>query len=190
MRMLNLAVAADVVDTMPPIEGVSDVGLSSLPRIRAIFTASIAGAPMVRKVFVQARAGVGLVGDRYAEARGTWSKAERQVTLIGYESIKAGNKKLFDAGLKPFLWGETRRNIVIDGRAEDLIGKEFWAGDVRMHGVGPADPCNRPGLLCVPQKKPGFKEHFKGLAGIWAEILSDGIVRAGDPIDDIVWRAH
>src|SRR3989338_11211477 len=137
-----------------------------------IFISSNEGEPMQELQTVKAVEQLGLEGDRYAGERGAWSKSKRkvirQVSLIEQEAIDRAGASLEI----PFLSKETRRNIVVsDFPLNDLIGKEFSVGNVRMRGVELCDPCKRPSKLVG---KHGFEESFAGYGGLRAEILTTG----------------
>ena len=139
-----------------------------------IFISFNEGEPMQKLQKVKAIEHLGLEGDRYAGERGAWSKSRRkvirQVSLIEQEAILRTS----------FLPNETRRNIVVSNFSlNDLIGKEFMVGSVRMRGVELCDPCQRPSKLAG---KPDFEECFSGHGGLRAEILNTGIVLIGSNI--------
>jgi MOSC domain-containing protein YiiM len=128
---------------------------------------------------VRAVPGKGLEGDRYFSGSGTFSPQSRkpdfEITLIEREEIE-----LFanESGL-PFTAIHARRNIVTDGvRLNDLVGKEFCVGEVRLRGIRLCEPCNY-------LAKSSFPETLKGLAhkaGLRAQILSEGFIRVADPV--------
>jgi MOSC domain-containing protein YiiM len=151
-------------------------------KVISIFICPKAALPMKEVREVRAIAGAGLEGDRYARGEGAWSRSSpgkvRHVSLIAVEAISASNR---NGGGPMFLASETRRNIVTEGvDLNDLVGKEFRVAGVRMRGTEPCDPCVRPTVL---SRKTGFRERFKNRGGLRAEILSDGVIRAGDDIE-------
>jgi len=149
-------------------------------KVTHIFISPNEGEPMQELQEVKAIEQLGLEGDRYAGERGAWSKSKRkvirQVSLIEQEAIDRANSVLETS----FLPKETRRNIVVsDFPLNDLIGKEFMVGDVRMRGVELCDPCKRPPKLIG---KSGFEESFTGYGGLRAEILTTGQISVGDTV--------
>src|SRR5437588_5350681 len=90
---------------------------------------------------VRAVAGRGLEGDRYFDGSGTYSETEgegRAVTLIEIEALDRLRDE-YGIDLLPI---ESRRNIATHGiTLDDLIGKEFRIGDVRMRGIRSCEPC-------------------------------------------------
>lgn len=150
-----------------------------------IFIAEGAGAPMVSVPSVKAIAGAGLEGDRYA-AKGTGffshikPEKVRHVSIISLEAIREAN-----AGLRePFKLSETRRNIVVSGiDLARCVDKEFFVGDVRMRYAEVCKPCSRPAVLAGKSDTSEFPRAYAGIrGGIRAEVLSDGIIKTGDPV--------
>src|SRR4051794_33991413 len=108
----------------------------------AIHIGPESGGPLAPVESVRAVAGEGLEGDRYFTGRGTFSAEEREtdehVTLIEAESIENFNAE-YGASLTPI---DTRRNIVTRGiPLNDLVGREFSIGDVRLYGHRLCEPC-------------------------------------------------
>lgn len=131
---------------------------------------------------VRAIAGVGLENDRYSVRdgtnQGTWKKnpAHRHVSLIELEVIARVNARL----VRPWAMRETRRNIQTLGvRLNDLVGKEFLIGEVRVRGTGLCHPCIKPSAL---SGKLDFEKLFEGFGGLRAEILTSGLITIGDKI--------
>ena len=127
---------------------------------------------------VRAVPGRGLEGDRYFSKSGTfWTdEPDREVTLIESESFE-GMKRESGLDLHP---SEARRNIITRGVAlNHLVGKEFNVGNVKLRGLRLCEPCAHL------QKVSGQPAILGGLihrGGLRAQILSDGIIRAGDDI--------
>jgi MOSC domain-containing protein YiiM len=150
-------------------------------RIEAIHIAGRAEAPLVGVPEVRAIAGVGLAGDRYAERTGTYAgeakwKPGRQITLIEAEAVEALAR---DLGLV-VAPSETRRNLLTRGVAlNHLVGVEFSVGEVRLRGFELCEPC---AYLARITGKPEILPALVHRGGLRAEILSDGMIRVGDPI--------
>jgi MOSC domain-containing protein YiiM len=123
-------------------------------------------------------AGKGLVGDRYAEGLGSFSKSKgiRDVTLIEIEALW-DFFRISGIDLHP---GLTRRNIVTEGvRLSELIGSPFTIGPVPFLGLRSCPPCHHLAKLI------GIPEALEGLAhsaGIYAQVLSDGVIGEDDPV--------
>jgi hypothetical protein len=150
-----------------------------MPRVVEILIASSPSAPMERRESIQAVAGRGLEGDRYFSGIGTFSpqtqKPDYEVTLIQKEHLEA-----FQAtSALPFTAKDARRNLVSEGvDLNALVGKDFSVGNVRLRGIRLCEPCNH-------LAKSSFPEVLRGLVhkgGLRAQILSEGLIRAGDPI--------
>lgn len=127
---------------------------------------------------VRAVPGFGLEGDRYFARAGTFSKKllpEYELTLISAEAIAALRAE-HGIDLAP---GESRRNIVTRGVAlNDLVGREFSLGAVRVRGIRLCAPCSHLERLTLP----GVKHGLAGRGGLRAQILTEGMVRVGDTI--------
>ncbi len=130
---------------------------------------------------VRAEAGRGLEGDRYFERIGTYSNEPgtgREVTLIEAEALEALKRDLsIEIDAK-----ESRRNIVTRGvPLNHLVGREFMVGSVRLRGARLCEPCEH--LEALTRK--GVRNGLLHRGGLRAEILSDGIMKQGDPISEI-----
>jgi MOSC domain-containing protein YiiM len=149
--------------------------------IVSIHVAAAGGAPMQSIASAQVVAGKGLGGDRYHDKRGTYSNhpgCGREVTLIEIEAVEA-LKRDHGVAIEP---GQTRRNIVTRAVAlNHLIGKEFTAGAVRLRGVRACDPCAHLENLT----SRGVLRGLVHRGGLRAEILTDGLIRVGDPISAV-----
>jgi MOSC domain-containing protein YiiM len=149
------------------------------PVVVGIHIAPAAQQPMVSLPEVHAVPGRGLEGDRYFAGGGTFTETGRgggtEVTLIELEALDRLRTE-YGIDLAP---NETRRNIATQGiTLDELIGREFNIGDVRMRGVSSCEPCAH--LVELAGKKV-----LRGLVhrgGLRAEIVSDGVIRVGDPI--------
>jgi MOSC domain-containing protein YiiM len=129
---------------------------------------------------IKALEGVGLEGDRYALGKGAYSNSKRitirQVSFIEIEKFNEANNELEEK----FTLAETRRNIVTEGvELNDLVGKEFFVGEVRLLGIELCTPCKRPEKLA---NKKGFEKAFEGRGGLRAEVMTEGIISVGDEI--------
>jgi MOSC domain-containing protein YiiM len=147
----------------------------------SIHIAPEATVPLLSVMEARAVAGKGLEGDRYFTGHGTWSThpgAGREVTLIESEAIEAleheSNIKVAPA--------ESRRNLVTRGvPLNHLVGREFRVGEVRLRGIRLCEPCKHlEGLT-----KPGAKEALMHRGGLRTEIVREGMLRVGDPIEEV-----
>jgi MOSC domain-containing protein YiiM len=123
--------------------------------------------------------GRGLEGDRYFDQKGTFSKPQpdRELTLIEAEAIEALKRELgVDYGL-----GDSRRNVVTRGvPLNHLIDKEFWIGEVKARGLRLCEPCSHLQKLSHEKVLPGLVHR----GGLRAQILSEGMIRVGEPIKE------
>jgi MOSC domain-containing protein YiiM len=147
--------------------------------IVSIHIAPGAGAPLKSVESVRALAGKGLEGDRYCNEAGTYSYqggSARQVTLIEVEALEALKR---DDGIEidP---GASRRNLVTRGVAlNHLVGRKFKIGAVTLHGIELCEPCSHLQKLT----KDGVMRGLVHRGGLNAEIFTDGVIRAGDPVE-------
>lgn len=132
---------------------------------------------MVEVAEIRALPGKGLEGDRYFGGVGTYSRnpGDRQVTFIEKEAIDALERES-EITIGP---GEARRNLVTTGLAlNHLIDKEFRVGEVRFRGIKLCEPCNHLESLT----KVGVRAALVHRGGLRAEVLSEGMLRKGDPV--------
>ena len=145
--------------------------------VKEIYVAPESARPMVSLTSVQACTDRGLEGDRFF--RDSWSavnRPDKAVSLIEDEVLELAAKEIGVDNIGIL----TRRNIVTRGvPLIELLGREFTVGNVRMRGIRLFEPCGH--LVAVTQLPAIFKalEHRSGLK---AEVLTDGIIRAGDVI--------
>jgi len=147
--------------------------------VSQILIAEGATSDMVSKPKVRAVPGKGLEGDRYFHGTGTFSPQPQQpdfeLTLIEQENVEAFAA---DSGLA-FNASHARRNIVTRGIClNELVGQEFYLGEVRVRGIRLCEPCSH-------LAKSSFPETLKGLvhkAGLRAQIISEGQISIGDRI--------
>jgi MOSC domain-containing protein YiiM len=148
-------------------------------KIVSIHIAPSAAAPTKEVAEVRAVAGKGLEGDRYFSGTGTYSKpgaTSAKVTLIEIEALEA-LKRDYDIKLQPC---DTRRNIVTSGIAlNHLVGREFKVGAVMLRGTHLCEPCAH--LQKLTQQ--GVMRGLVHRGGLNAEILTDGVIRAGDVVE-------
>lgn len=130
---------------------------------------------------VMALPGAGLAGDRYALKLGSFYKPlpDYELTLIESEAIEA-LKRDYRIEISP---GNARRNIVTgDVALNHLVGREFRIGEVKIRGIRLCEPCSHlEGLTGQPV--------IKGLihrGGLRAQILTQGMIRVGDKVEESV----
>jgi len=140
-------------------------------RVEHIHIAAMRGGSLQSLTSVEALPGLGLTGDRNA----TQHDAEScDITLIEAEAVEA----LADSGIRldP---GESRRNLTTRGvPLNELVGKEFWIGEVVARGVELCEPCTH--LVRLTGKQLIKPLTHRG--GLRADLLSSGQIRVGDTI--------
>jgi MOSC domain-containing protein YiiM len=145
--------------------------------VACIFVAPKPSGSMVSVPLVHAFADCGLKGDRFF--RQSWNAANRPdkaVSLIEEEVLKLAAEEL---GVADFA-DRTRRNIVTSGvPLIDLLHREFTIGGVRMRGIRLFEPCAH---LEKISNLPGIFKALEHRSGLKAAILSNGLLRVGDPI--------
>jgi MOSC domain-containing protein YiiM len=130
-----------------------------------------------RRGEIEVRAGYGVVGDRYA---GRPAHRDAQLTVLAVEAVEALAAELGSGPLDPLL---ARRTVVLRGaEVEALRGVEFsldsGAGEVRLRGGRPANPCAWLDTVLAP----GAHRGLRGRAGIRCAALSDGVLRPGPAV--------
>lgn len=148
-------------------------------RVVSIHITPKAGEPMQSLAEVLATPGRGLAGDRYYLKQGSYSDTPgggRELTLIESEALDNLEAEV-GIQLDP---SASRRNIVTQGvRLNDLVGKEFRIGAVRLRGVRLCDPCS----YLEGKTQPGVLAGLLNRGGLRAEILSEGTIRVGEIVD-------
>jgi MOSC domain-containing protein YiiM len=128
---------------------------------------------------VEARAGVGLIGDRYGAGAGLSKKQspDREITLIETEAVEALERE-YDIKITP---AESRRSVATRGvPLNHLVGKTFRVGPVLIRGIRLCEPCGHLEKLLKNNK---IREGLAHRGGLRAQILSDGMIRAGDVVE-------
>ncbi len=145
----------------------------------SIHIASQAEGRMVAVTEARAVPGKGLEGDRYFQQTGTYSAKpgpDREVTLIAAEAVEALRR---DYGVT-LDTGESRRNITTRGvPLEFLVGKEFTVGSVSLRGIRLCEPCGHLEELT----REGVRAGLVHRGGLRAQILTEGVIRAGDAVE-------
>lgn len=148
--------------------------------VAAIYIAPAAGQPMVAVSEVRAVPGKGLEGDRYFSQAGFYSDRPgpfREVTLIEIEAIEALRRD-HQIELEP---GDSRRNIVTRGvPLNHLVGRGFRVGQVALRGIRLCEPCSHLENLTQPGVLPSLVHR----GGLRAQILTEGMIRVGDSVDE------
>ena len=122
---------------------------------------------------VETVAGKGLVGDRHFKED---NEARCQITLIEIENINYFNR--ISKTSIPSI--EFRRNIITKGiKLNELVGNEFFIGDVRVKAHDLCRPCR---YLQESLKQKNLVEELLHRAGLRCEILTNGRIFVGNEI--------
>ncbi len=146
-------------------------------KLLAIFTAAKKRDDLHAVEEIEAVAGRGLRDDRYCRRGEPTANDDpgREITLIESEALDF-LKRERGIELAP---NQTRRNLLTRGVAlNDLVGKEFTVGDVRLRGIRLCHPCDH--LEAMTYK--GVKEGLTMRGGLRAEIVRGGVLRPGASI--------
>lgn len=148
-------------------------------KVESIYIAPAKTEPTVSVNEINAIAGKGLEGDRHFDSEGSDNPKhlpKQEATFIEIESLEA-LKRDHNLDLLP---GESRRNIVTRNvPLNHLIGKEFKVGEVTFRGIKLCEPC----VHLQNMTRQGILAGLAHRGGLFAQILTNGIVRVGDLID-------
>lgn len=152
-------------------------------QVAALYIARAAGTPMLSLPEAHLVAGRGIEGDRYYNEIGSHSGDEDdepsyEVTLIESETIAAiQREKHLDIDS-----GTPRRNIITQGFAlNHLVHRTFRIGEVVLYGIALREPCP----LLAETTSHGLLVSLIHRGGLGARILSGGVVRVGDLIEEV-----
>lgn len=147
--------------------------------IERIYTRPPAGGATVEHRAVRVVAGAGIEGDRYFDRH---DEPGQNLTLIEAEEIE----RFLAAQGRPHDLSVTGRNLVCRGvRLNDLVGREFRIGDVRLRGVELCEPCLGLGeALAAEGLRPAdVVRQFVHRAGLRADVLDDGTLAVGAAVE-------
>ena len=122
---------------------------------------------------IEVMANQGVIGDRHFNE---FNDPFNQLSLIESENIDYYN---FKYGLNiPYI--DFRRNIITKGiKLNDLVGKKFLIGKVKLEGIDLCRPCRH--LSEVLNQNNIIKE-FLRKGGLRCQILTSSIIEVGDKI--------
>ena len=142
-------------------------------KVVEIGIANIKGNQIQKVNKVEALKGKGLKNDRkYSEN----NQKKRQVTLIEIENINHFNN-ISNTNIHPV---DFRRNIITENvRLNELVGKEFFVGNIKLKGHDLCRPCK---YLQDKLKQNNFVKEFLHTGGLRCEILTSGKINVGDMI--------
>ena len=125
---------------------------------------------------VEVIASKGIVKDRYFSEN---NNQDIQITLIESENIDYYNQ--ISKTNIPYI--NFRRNIITKGiQLNDLVGKEFLIGNIKVKGHRLCAPCR---YLQELLKQKNLVKKLLNRGGLRCEILTDGIISVNDPIKQI-----
>lgn len=152
-------------------------------RVEVLALAGEKAGPMRTVPAARALAGRGLEGDRYAAKAGTFTPADPR--LRGYDLTLVEAEVLDDLELPGggrLGYPDARRNVVTRGiDLNSLVGRRFRVGSVECLGQRMAEPCAHLEKLTVS----GVLRPLIHRAGLRADVLTDGEIRAGDVVETI-----
>ena len=142
-------------------------------KVVEIGIANIKGNQIQNVNKVEALKGKGLLNDRKFSEN---NQKERQITFIEIENINYfNNKTKINIPALDF-----RRNIItVNIRLNDLVGKEFIVGNVKLKAHDLCRPCK---YLQNKLKQNNFIKEFLHKGGLRCEILTSGKINVGDII--------
>ena len=142
-------------------------------KVVEIGIANIKGNQILRVNKVEALKGKGLQNDRKFSEN---NQKHRQVTLIEIENINHFNN-ISNTNIHPV---DFRRNIITENvRLNELVGKEFFVGNIKLKGHDLCRPCK---YLQDKLKQNNFVKEFLHTGGLRCEILTSGKINVGDII--------
>ncbi|MGY1712543.1 MOSC domain-containing protein [Geodermatophilus sp. SYSU D00758] len=150
--------------------------------VEALAIAPAAEAGMQTVQVARAVAGRGLEGDRYAARAGTFTP--RGDTRPGYDLTLVAAEVLDELTAVGVAvdFAATRRNVLTRGiDVNALVGRRFRIGDVVCEGLRLCEPCVHLDRL----SGPGLLRPLIHKGGLRADVLTDGEIRSGAPIEPL-----
>jgi len=147
--------------------------------IEAIFIAKEFKAAQEQVDSIELVEGKGIVGDRNFD-QANWPG--QNLTLIEWEEIEKYNES-FQQNID---LSDTRRNMITKGvRLNDLVGKVFQIGKVKLKGVELCEPCATLGGALENEtiQKADVIKAFVHKGGLRADVLTSGCIEVGMSID-------
>ena len=144
-----------------------------MPKILKIGISNLNNQKINEVDSIQVLANKGVVGDRHFSE---FNDPYNQLSLIESENIDFYNLKY---GLNiPYL--NFRRNIVTKGvKLNDLVGKKFLVGNVKLEGIDLCRPCRH---LADSLNQDNIIKEFLRSGGLRCQILSSSSLKVGDEI--------
>ena len=147
-----------------------------MSKIIKIGIAQTKGSSIINVNSVEVIKGKGIVDDRKFSEN---NQKERQITFVEIENINYFNlisKTNIDAL-------NFRRNMITENiRLNDLVGKDFFVGNIKLKAHDLCRPCK---YLQNKLKLNNFVKEFLHKGGLRCEILTSGKINVGDIIQVI-----
>ncbi len=125
-------------------------------------------SPILSVNEIRCVAGRGIEGDRFFDHKENY---KGQITFFAMEVFLALCEKFQITGLDASVF---RRNVITQGvDLNTLIGQPFEIQGVKFQGIEECSPCYWMNQAVTE----GAEKFLKGLGGLRAHILSDGIIR-------------
>ena len=143
--------------------------------VEHIFFAASSGGAQQACERISVLAGKGIEGDRYFDRH---DEPGQNLTLIEAEEIEA----FLAERQRPLDLSVTHRNLVTRGvRLNDLVGREFMVGEVRLRGVELCEPCLGLGQALADEAITPAQvvKRLVRRGGLRADVLSDGLIEQG-----------
>ena len=142
-------------------------------KVVEIGIANTKGSQIQKVDKVEVLKGKGLLNDRKFREN---NQKERQITLIEIENINYFNS-ISKTNISPV---DFRRNIITENiKLNDLLGKEFFVGEVKLKAHDLCRPCK---YLQEKLKQNNFIKEFLLRGGLRCEILTSGKINVNDII--------
>jgi MOSC domain-containing protein YiiM len=146
--------------------------------VEGIYISPARGEPVIFAKQIHVVPGMGIEGDRYFYPHAQVDpphKTGRQLTLIEIEAIEAMNRQ-DGISITP---AQARRNVVTRGvRLNDLVGKYFYVGNVRLLGARLCEPCS----YLASRTDSRILQSMTHRGGLRTEIITEGVIEINDMI--------
>lgn len=129
--------------------------------------------PVQEQAELHCVAGRGIRGDRFFDFKQDY---KGQITFFADEVYQSLCEQLQIRGIAASAF---RRNVITRGLdLNSLIGREFELGGIRFAGTESCKPC----YWMDQGFAPGAEAALAGRGGLRAKILTDGVLRVGQPL--------
>ena len=148
-------------------------------RVERVFVKPLSGGPQLEHDQVTVVAGAGIEGDRYF---GRHEEPGQNLTLVEAEEIES----FLVEHNRPYDLSVTSRNLITRGvRLNELVGREFHVGEVKLRGVELCEPCLGFGTALASSElvAAGVVKRFVHRAGLRADVLTSGTITRGAKVE-------